>query len=423
MKNLSFAVITAVFFLFSIVGCGNRPYMTINGEVITVSEFNELLNKNMPPEEEMFPGMEEQVKTFTENQLIRETVIDQLKNEYNIQLTKEECDQIYNYYVLSARRYPTLEIAEELFSYLENGQNKDDILKMTQYVLLQGKIIEAMYADSYQQPTEEQLQNWYNERKETAFSVPKSYYVSQLYIEKPVEEEVTEEVVEGEIVEENADGTEEPVGVVEGVEETVEEVVKETAAEKLYKELEAELPDITSEKAFMKTAAKYMKDNPYFNKKDYKANRGFIYITDTTKDIDDLLKDVPAGGVSSIYDYQDYNAYIVFYVYAMIPEHTIELDQIQSFAKLDAGAQVNESLFRRFFEEKINGADVIYNEADRLAAEEEIILEEEEIDLPAEDAPVVNDGIDDSVMETETDNAEAADQPAAEAASSETTAE
>ena len=75
MKNLSFAVITAVFFLFSIVSCGNRPYMTINGEVITVSEFNELLNKNMPPEEEMFPGMEEQVKTFTENQLIRETVI------------------------------------------------------------------------------------------------------------------------------------------------------------------------------------------------------------------------------------------------------------------------------------------------------------------------------------------------------------
>ena len=54
-----------------------------------------------------------QVKTFTENQLIRETVIDQLKNEYNIQLTKEECDQIYNYYVLSARRYPTLEIAED----------------------------------------------------------------------------------------------------------------------------------------------------------------------------------------------------------------------------------------------------------------------------------------------------------------------
>ena len=129
--------------------------------------------------------------------------------------------------------------------------------------------------------------------------------------------------------------------------------------------------------------------------------------------MDDLLKDVPNGGVSAVYDYSDYNAYIVFYVYSMIPEHTIELDQIRAFAEIETGFQLNQEAVRQF-NEKIAAADVVYNEADRLAAEEEIILEEEEIVLPPEDSPVVDDGIDDSVMETETDDAGTGEETAAE---------
>ena len=386
--------------------------MTVNGKVITVSEFNKAVEDILPPEEERFPGIEEQAKSMVESQFIRETVVEQLQQEYQIQLEDEEIDQIYNYFVLSARRYPTLEIAEELFPFYER-KTKEEVRQMTADALLQNKLIETIYADTYQKPTEDQVRSWYDERKEDFFTVPKCYYVSQLFVTKPVEEEVTEEVIEGEITEENADGTEETVGIVEGVEETVEEVVEETAAEKLLKELEADIAKIDSEKAFMKTAAKYMKDNPYFDRKDYKANRGFVYITENTKDVDDLLKDVPNGGVSAVYDYSDYNAYIVFYVYSMIPEHTIELDQIRAFAEIETGFQLNQEAVRQF-NEKIAAADVVYNEADRLAAEEEIILEEEEIVLPPEDSPVVDDGIDDSVMETETDDAGTGEETAAE---------
>ena len=409
MKRSLFAVLSVIFIL-AVAACGNRPYMTVNGKVITVSEFNKAVEDILPPEEERFPGIEEQAKSMVESQFIRETVVEQLQQEYQIQLEDEEIDQIYNYFVLSARRYPTLEIAEELFPYYER-KTKEEVRQMTADALLQNKLIETIYADTYQKPTEDQVRSWYDERKEDFFTVPKCYYVSQLFVTKPVEEEVTEEVIEGEITEENADGTEETVGVVEGVEETVEEVVEETAAEKLLKELEADIAKIDSEKAFMKTAAKYMKDNPYFDRKDYKANRGFVYITENTKDVDDLLKDVPNGGVSAVYDYGDYNAYIVFYVYSMIPEHTIELDQIRAFAEIETGFQLNQEAVRQF-NEKIAAADVVYNEADRLAAEEEIILEEEEIVLPPEDSPVVDDGIDDSVMET--DDAGTGEAPAAE---------
>lgn len=409
MKRSLFAVLSVIFIL-AVAACGNRPYMTVNGKVITVSEFNKAVEDILPPEEERFPGIEEQAKSMVESQFIRETVVEQLQQEYQIQLEDEEIDQIYNYFVLSARRYPTLEIAEELFPYYER-KTKEEVRQMTADALLQNKLIETIYADTYQKPTEDQVRSWYDERKEDFFTVPKCYYVSQLFVTKPVEEEVTEEVIEGEITEENADGTEETVGVVEGVEETVEEVVEETAAEKLLKELEADIAKIDSEKAFMKTAAKYMKDNPYFDRKDYKANRGFVYITENTKDVDDLLKDVPNGGVSAVYDYSDYNAYIVFYVYSMIPEHTIELDQIRAFAEIETGFQLNQEAVRQF-NEKIAAADVVYNEADRLAAEEEIILEEEEIVLPPEDSPVVDDGIDDSVMET--DDAGTGEAPAAE---------
>lgn len=411
MKRSLFAVLSVIFIL-AVAACGNRPYMTVNGKVITVSEFNKAVEDILPPEEERFPGIEEQAKSMVESQFIRETVVEQLQQEYQIQLEDEEIDQIYNYFVLSARRYPTLEIAEELFPYYER-KTKEEVRQMTADALLQNKLIETIYADTYQKPTEDQVRSWYDERKEDFFTVPKCYYVSQLFVTKPVEEEVTEEVIEGEITEENADGTEETVGVVEGVEETVEEVVEETAAEKLLKELEADIAKIDSEKAFMKTAAKYMKDNPYFDRKDYKANRGFVYITENTKDVDDLLKDVPNGGVSAVYDYSDYNAYIVFYVYSMIPEHTIELDQIRAFAEIETGFQLNQEAVRQF-NEKIAAADVVYNEADRLAAEEEIILEEEEIVLPPEDSPVVDDGIDDSVMETETDDAGTGEETAAE---------
>ena len=409
MKRSLFAVLSVIFIL-AVAACGNRPYMTVNGKVITVSEFNKAVEDILPPEEERFPGIEEQAKSMVESQFIRETVVEQLQQEYQIQLEDEEIDQIYNYFVLSARRYPTLEIAEELFPYYER-KTKEEVRQMTADALLQNKLIETIYADTYQKPTEDQVRSWYDERKEDFFTVPKCYYVSQLFVTKPVEEEVTEEVIEGEITEENADGTEETVGIVEGVEETVEEVVEETAAEKLLKELEADIAKIDSEKAFMKTAAKYMKDNPYFDRKDYKANRGFVYITENTKDVDDLLKDVPNGGVSAVYDYSDYNAYIVFYVYSMIPEHTIELDQIRAFAEIETGFQLNQEAVRQF-NEKIAAADVVYNEADRLAAEEEIILEEEEIVLPPEDSPVVDDGIDDSVMET--DDAGTGEAPAAE---------
>lgn len=411
MKRSLFAVLSVIFIL-AVAACGNRPYMTVNGKVITVSEFNKAVEDILPPEEERFPGIEEQAKSMVESQFIRETVVEQLQQEYQIQLEDEEIDQIYNYFVLSARRYPTLEIAEELFPYYER-KTKEEVRQMTADALLQNKLIETIYADTYQKPTEDQVRSWYDERKEDFFTVPKCYYVSQLFVTKPVEEEVTEEVIEGEITEENADGTEETVGVVEGVEETVEEVVEETAAEKLLKELEADIAKIDSEKAFMKTAAKYMKDNPYFDRKDYKANRGFVYITENTKDVDDLLKDVPNGGVSAVYDYSDYNAYIVFYVYSMIPEHTIELDQIRAFAEIETGFQLNQEAVRQF-NEKIAAADVVYNEADRLAAEEEIILEEEEIVLPPEDSPVVDDGIDDSVMETETNDAGTGEETAAE---------
>lgn len=411
MKRSLFAVLSVIFIL-AVAACGNRPYMTVNGKVITVSEFNKAVEDILPPEEERFPGIEEQAKSMVESQFIRETVVEQLQQEYQIQLEDEEIDQIYNYFVLSARRYPTLEIAEELFPYYER-KTKEEVRQMTADALLQNKLIETIYADTYQKPTEDQVRSWYDERKEDFFTVPKCYYVSQLFVTKPVEEEVTEEVIEGEITEENADGTEETVGIVEGVEETVEEVVEETAAEKLLKELEADIAKIDSEKAFMKTAAKYMKDNPYFDRKDYKANRGFVYITENTKDVDDLLKDVPNGGVSAVYDYSDYNAYIVFYVYSMIPEHTIELDQIRAFAEIETGFQLNQEAVRQF-NEKIAAADVVYNEADRLAAEEEIILEEEEIVLPPEDSPVVDDGIDDSVMETETDDAGTGEETAAE---------
>ena len=420
MKRSLFAVLSVIFIL-AVAACGNRPYMTVNGKVITVSEFNKAVEDILPPEEERFPGIEEQAKSMVESQFIRETVVEQLQQEYQIQLEDEEIDQIYNYFVLSARRYPTLEIAEELFPYYER-KTKEEVRQMTADALLQNKLIETIYADTYQKPTEDQVRSWYDERKEDFFTVPKCYYVSQLFVTKPVEEEVTEEVIEGEITEENADGTEETVGVVEGVEETVEEVVEETAAEKLLKELEADIAKIDSEKAFMKTAAKYMKDNPYFDRKDYKANRGFVYITENTKDVDDLLKYVPNCGVSAVYDYSDYNAYIVFYVYSMIPEHTIELDQIRAFAEIETGFQLNQEAVRQF-NEKIAAADVVYNEADRLAAEEEIILEEEEIVLPPEDSPVVDDGIDDSVMETETDDAGTGEAPAAEAPAAETVAE
>lgn len=411
MKRSLFAALSVIFIL-TVAACGNRPYMTVNGKVITVSEFNKAVEDILPPEEERFPGIEEQAKSMVESQFIRETVVEQLQQEYQIQLEDEEIDQIYNYFVLSARRYPTLEIAEELFPYYER-KTKEEVRQMTADALLQNKLIETIYADTYQKPTEDQVRSWYDERKEDFFTVPKCYYVSQLFVTKPVEEEVTEEVIEGEITEENADGTEETVGIVEGVEETVEEVVEETAAEKLLKELEADIAKIDSEKAFMKTAAKYMKDNPYFDRKDYKANRGFVYITENTKDVDDLLKDVPNGGVSAVYDYSDYNAYIVFYVYSMIPEHTIELDQIRAFAEIETGFQLNQEAVRQF-NEKIAATDVVYNEADRLAAEEEIILEEEEIVLPPEDSPVVDDGIDDSVMETETDDAGTGEETAAE---------
>ena len=387
MKRSLFAVLSVIFIL-AVAACGNRPYMTVNGKVITVSEFNKAVEDILPPEEERFPGIEEQAKSMVESQFIRETVVEQLQQEYQIQLEDEEIDQIYNYFVLSARRYPTLEIAEELFPYYER-KTKEEVRQMTADALLQNKLIETIYADTYQKPTEDQVRSWYDERKEDFFTVPKCYYVSQLFVTKPVEEEVTEEVIEGEITEENADGTEETVG-------------------------------IDSEKAFMKTAAKYMKDNPYFDRKDYKANRGFVYITENTKDVDDLLKDVPNGGVSAVYDYSDYNAYIVFYVYSMIPEHTIELDQIRAFAEIETGFQLNQEAVRQF-NEKIAAADVVYNEADRLAAEEEIILEEEEIVLPPEDSPVVDDGIDDSVMET--DDAGTGEAPAAEAPAAETVAE
>lgn len=399
MKRLLTAFMAVL--LVSATGCNqSRPYMTVNGQVITVKEFNEAMKKNMPPKEEQFPGIEEQVKVYTENQMIRKAVSDQLKAEYNIQLTEAEIDQIYNYFVLSYRRYPTLQIAEELFPYYENGNSKEDIRKMTAETLLQNKLVEAVYADEYVKPTEDQIQKWYDDKKAAYFTVPKCYYVSQIYVEKPAEEAAdaaadteTEEKVDGEDVAETAETTES--------DGAAEEVVKETAAEKLYKELQDLLPNLTSEKAFMKSAAKYMKDNPYFNKKDYKANRGFIYITEETGEIDDLLKDVPENGVSSVFDYADYNAYMIFYVYAMIPEHTIELDQIRSFAAIEAGMELNRAVFEKFYEEKINSAEVVYNEADRLAAKEEIQLEDEEIDLPAADVPVVEDGINDSVMNEE----------------------
>lgn len=393
MKRFLTAVLSA-FFVLALAGCGSRPYMTINGEVITVKEFNEALKKNMPPKEEQFPGIEEQVKVYTENQLIRKTIIGQLEKEYNVVLTEAEIDQIYNYFVLSYRRYPTLQIAEELFPYYENGNTKEDIRKMTADTLLQNKIVEAVYADTFQKPTEDQIRKWYDDKKESYFTVPKSYYVSQIYIEKPVEE--TEENDQDKPAEETANeetAVEQP--------DTDKAITKETAAQKLYKELEELLPKLTTEKAFMKNAAKYMKDNPYFNKKDYNANRGFIYVTEETKEIDDLLKDVPENGVSGIFDYDDYNAYMIFYVYAAIPEHTVELDQIRSFAEIEAGMELNRELFEKFYSEKIENAEIIYNEADRLAAEEEIQLEGEEIDLPADDAPVVEDGINDSVMDVE----------------------
>lgn len=393
MKRFLTAVLSA-FFVLALAGCGSRPYMTINGEVITVKEFNEALKKNMPPKEEQFPGIEEQVKVYTENQLIRKTIIGQLEKEYNVVLTEAEIDQIYNYFVLSYRRYPTLQIAEELFPYYENGNTKEDIRKMTADTLLQNKIVEAVYADTFQKPTEDQIRKWYDDKKESYFTVPKSYYVSQIYIEKPVEE--TEENDQDKPAEETANeetAVEQP--------DTDKAITKETAAQKLYKELEELLPKLTTEKAFMKNAAKYMKDNPYFNKKDYNANRGFIYVTEETKEIDDLLKDVPENGVSGIFDYDDYNAYMIFYVYAAIPEHTVELDQIRSFAEIEAGMELNRELFEKFYNEKIENAEIIYNEADRLAAEEEIQLEGEEIDLPVDDAPVVEDGINDSVMDVE----------------------
>lgn len=393
MKRFLTAVLSA-FFVLALAGCGSRPYMTINGEVITVKEFNEALKKNMPPKEEQFPGIEEQVKVYTENQLIRKTIIGQLEKEYNVVLTEAEIDQIYNYFVLSYRRYPTLQIAEELFPYYENGNTKEDIRKMTADTLLQNKIVEAVYADTFQKPTEDQIRKWYDDKKESYFTVPKSYYVSQIYIEKPVEE--TEENDQDKPAEETANeetAVEQP--------DTDKAITKETAAQKLYKELEELLPKLTTEKAFMKNAAKYMKDNPYFNKKDYNANRGFIYVTEETKEIDDLLKDVPENGVSGIFDYDDYNAYMIFYVYAAIPEHTVELDQIRSFAEIEAGMELNRELFEKFYSEKIENAEIIYNEADRLAAEEEIQLEGEEIDLPVDDAPVVEDGINDSVMDVE----------------------
>ena len=110
MKRLLTAFLAVL--LVSATGCNDsRPYMTVNGQVITVKEFNEAMKKNMPPKEEQFPGIEEQVKVYTENQLIRKTVSDQLKAEYNIQLSEAEIDQIYNYFVLSYRRYPTLQMA------------------------------------------------------------------------------------------------------------------------------------------------------------------------------------------------------------------------------------------------------------------------------------------------------------------------
>lgn len=395
MKRLLTAFLAVL--LVSATGCNDScPYMTVNGQVITVKEFNEAMKKNMPPKEEQFPGIEEQVKVYTENQLIRKTVSDQLKAEYNIQLSEAEIDQIYNYFVLSYRRYPTLQIAEELFPYYENGNSKEDIRKMTAETLLQNKLVEAVYAEEYTKPTEDQIQKWYDEKKEAYFTVPKCYYVSQIYVEKPAEEAAAEAETENKV---EGEETAETAKADEVTEEA--EAVKETAAEKLYKELQDLLPNLTSEKAFMKSAAKYMKDNPYFNKKDYKANRGFIYISEETKEIDDLLKDVPENGVSAIFDYADYNAYLIFYVYAMIPEHTIELDQIRSFAAIETGMEMNRAVFEKFYEEKINSAEIVYNEADRLAAKEEIQLEDEEIDLPAADVPVVEDGINDSVMNDE----------------------
>lgn len=398
MKRLLTAFLAVL--LVSATGCNDsRPYMTVNGQVITVKEFNEAMKKNMPPKEEQFPGIEEQVKVYTENQLIRKTVSDQLKAEYNIQLSEAEIDQIYNYFVLSYRRYPTLQIAEELFPYYENGNSKEDIRKMTAETLLQNKLVEAVYAEEYTKPTEDQIQKWYDEKKKAYFTVPKCYYVSQIYVEKPAEEATAEAETENKVEGEETAETAETAKADEVTEEA--EAVKETAAEKLYKELQDLLPNLTSEKAFMKSAAKYMKDNPYFNKKDYKANRGFIYISEETKEIDDLLKDVPENGVSAIFDYADYNAYLIFYVYAMIPEHTIELDQIRSFAAIEAGMEMNRAVFEKFYEEKINSAEIVYNEADRLAAKEEIQLEDEEIDLPAADVPVVEDGINDSVMNDE----------------------
>lgn len=393
MKRFSTAVLFA-FFVLAFAACGSRPYMTINGEVITVKEFNEAMKKNMPPKEEQFPGIEEQVKVYTETQLVRKTIIGQLEKEYNVKLTEAEIDQIYNYFVLSYRRYPTLQIAEELFPYYENGNTKEDIRKMTAETLLQNKIVEAVYAESFQKPTEDQIRKWYDDKKEDYFTVPKSYYVSQIYIEKPVEE--TKE-------EEQAAPSEETAAEQEADRqpETDTAITKETAAQKLYAELQELLPKLTSEKAFMKSAAKYMKENPYFNKKDYKANRGFIYVTEETKEIDDLLKDVPENGVSAVFDYADYNAYMIFYVYAVVPEHTVELDQIRSFAEIEAAVELNRELFEKFYNEKIQAAEIVYNEADRLAAKEEIQLEGEEIDLPVDDAPVVEDGINDSVMDAE----------------------
>lgn len=393
--------VLAVFFILTVVSCGNRPYMTINGQEISVKEFNKVMKKNMPPKDQQYPGVEEQVKAFTENQLVQETVLAQLKNEYQIELSEDEINQIYNFYVLAHRRYPTLEIAEELFPYYENsGMGKEEVMEMMANTLLQAKLVEVIYADRYQKATADQVQAWYDEKKEQQFVIPKSYYVSQLYVEKPAEE-VTEEI------EESTETTgEDVVEVTEEVVEVTEEVVEETAAEKLLKELEEIQPQMTTEKSFMKKAAKYMEDNPYFNKKDYKANRGFIYINEGTKEIDDLLKDIQAPGVSAVYDYAAYNAYIIFYLYDMIPEHTVELDQIRSYAEMDAAYGINQALYQEFYQDKINGSDIVYNEAERLKAKEEIVLEEEEIILPGEDTPVVEDGIDDSVMEEATEEAE-----------------
>lgn len=383
MKRFS----TAIFFAFLAVGCSSRPYMTINGEVITVKQFNEAMKEYMPPKEERYPGIEEQVKVYVEDQLIRKTVISQLQKEYNVELSEKEIDQIYNFFVLVVRRYPTLAIAEELFPYYENGKSKEEIRKMVAETLFQNKIIEAIYGDEYQKATEDQIKAWYDSKKEQ-FTIPKSYYVSQIYIDKP--KEIVEEIEEVKI-ESDEDETD-----VE-IEETV--VEKETEAQKLYNELEALLPKLTSEKAFMKSAAKYMKKNPYFDKNDYKANRGFIYVTEETKVIEELLQDVPVNGVSAVYDYTDYDAYMIFYVYDVIPEHTIELDQIYSFAAVDTGMEYNRNLYEKFHHEKIQQAKVVYNEADRLAAKEEIQLEDEEIDLPVEDEPVVEDGIVDSMTD------------------------